>query len=203
MTRHLTLFTCITLLAAGCAEEPQPRSVREFLDNPIILEAAMVRCGQDRAGSRYDEECINARQAVARIQVKEEAERAAALEAASERKRQALRRTQQAAAEARRRAAAAEKARREAEYLAQFGVPMPVDGMPADGSETVVPLTTDGADTAVVPDVPGSNAPLVMTEPDAAGPETDADDSPRETPPASDLAAIREELKKRSESDGD
>ena len=30
-------------LAAGCAEPPPPRSVQEFVDNPIVLEAALVR----------------------------------------------------------------------------------------------------------------------------------------------------------------
>lgn len=194
MTRHLTLLISAAALAAGCAEEPPPRSVDEFLANPILLEAAMVRCGQDRRQSRYDPECVNARQAVARIQAREEADRAARLEAMSERKRKALRRAQEAAAEARRRATAAEKARQEAEYLAQFGVPMPTDAAEGDSTEPVAPLEADSP--ADVLPVPGSNAPVAQQEPDPV--ETEPDPAP-----ASDLAAIREELKKRNEGDGD
>ena len=93
----------------------------EFLDNPMLLEAAIVRCAKDRAQSRYDTECVNARAAAARITATEEAGRAADLEARSERKRQELRRAQEAAAEGRRRAEAAARRAREAEYLAQFG----------------------------------------------------------------------------------
>lgn len=197
MTRHLIILLSAAAIATGCVEEPPPRSVSEFLDNPILLEAAMVRCGQNRAELRYDPECINARQAVARIQAKEEAERAKALEASSERKRKALRRTQQAAAEARRRAAAAEKARKEAEYLAQFGVPMPVEGAEqGDSVDSVAPQAVEAAaEDAVTPEVASSNAP---------GAETVPEDTPAEpeAPPPSDLAAIREELRKRGEPDG-
>mgnify|MGYP001823369175 CR=1 FL=1 len=198
MTWHLILLSSVTAIAAGCAKEPPPRSVDEFIGNPIMLEAAMVRCGQNRAGHRYDPECINARQAVARIQVKEEAERAKALEASSERKRKALRRTQRAAAEARRRAAAAERARKEAEYLAQFGVPMPVDSAEQGVSaEPVAPLSVEGAaQGTIVPEVTGSNAPVAEAVPE----DTPAEP---ESPPPSDLAAIREELRKRGEPDGD
>ncbi len=128
MRRRLTLLVCGIALLAACAKEPPPRSVSEFLENPILLEAAMVRCSQDRARSKYEAECVNARQAVARIQAKEEAERQKALEAQSERKRKAIRRAQEAAAEARRRAAENERQRREAEYLAQFGVLPPAEG---------------------------------------------------------------------------
>ena len=82
---------------AGCApEEPPARTTTEFLDNPMLLEAAMVRCQQNRSESRYDPECINAREAVSRIQAREEEDRRVELEERSARKRAALRRTQQA-----------------------------------------------------------------------------------------------------------
>ena len=99
----------------------------EFVENPILLEAALVRCSQDRRDSRYDQECINAREAVNRIEAKEEEIRRAELEARSDAKRRELRRTQEAQAEARRRAEEAERLREEAEYLAQFGVLPPED----------------------------------------------------------------------------
>ena len=37
-------FTGLVLLAA-CTKEPPPVSVAEFMENPRLLEATMVRCG--------------------------------------------------------------------------------------------------------------------------------------------------------------
>jgi hypothetical protein len=200
MTRHLTLLLCGFFMLAGCAKEPQPRSVNEFLDNPILLEAAMVRCSQDRSGTRYDAECVNARQAVDRIQAKEEAAARAAFEARSESKRNALRRTQAAAAEARRRAAEAQRQREEAEYLAQFGVLPPGDTTPpaepvAEGNSPIadVPEARDepvsrGAyeDPSLATD--GGNAPVSEAEPESS---------------ATDLESIRDELRRRNEEGSD
>ena len=160
MKRYLYFLFCLLVVAAGCGKEPPPRSVTEFVDNPMLLEAAMVRCGEDRSKSRYDAECLNARAAVARIQAKEEAERAADLEARSERKRQELRRAQEAAAEARRRAEAAQKELKEAEYLAQFGEVPPAESAEDDaesqGNVPVVIMPEPGespqSDLETVPD---------------------------------------------------
>lgn len=113
------LAACALLI--GCAEEEPPPSVDDYLVDRILLEAAMVRCSRDRSTTKYEPECVNAREAANRIAKEEEAERRAALEAQSERKRRALRRAQEAAEEARRRAEELERQRREAEYLAQFG----------------------------------------------------------------------------------
>ena len=70
--RITTLLLGCGLLAA-CHQEPPPRSVQEFVDNPILLEAAVVRCAEDRVGSRYVAECVNAREAVSRVEAAEEA----------------------------------------------------------------------------------------------------------------------------------
>ena len=158
-------------LLAGCSKEPPPRSVTEFVDNPMLLEAAMVRCSRDRAESRYEAECVNAREAVKRIAAKEEAEGRAELEARSERKRQALRQTQQAAAEARRRAEEAGRLRREAEYLAQFGVLPPADTeqdeetAAGNAPGVVIPERAEDEDALQsgesLPRVDGANAPGV------------------------------------------
>ena len=43
-------------LVAGCAKPPPPRSVQEFVDNPLVLEAALVRCSRNRSETRYDSE---------------------------------------------------------------------------------------------------------------------------------------------------
>ncbi len=197
MNKPLTLLLIGTSVLAACESEPPPaRSVSEFIDNPILLEAAMVRCSRDTYEYRYGAECRNARSAVRQIQAKEEEARRKELEARSESKRQALRRTQAAQAEARRRAEEAERLRREAEYLAQFGA------LPADGGDpndrlpegnvplAVVPKANDGSTTPASSGgspttVPGSNAPVAKIEP--------ADEEP-----AADLQDIREELRRRN-----
>ena len=163
------MLLCGFALVAACSEEPKPRTVQEFLDNPIILEAAAVRCGQNRSETRYDPECVNARQAISILEAKEERERAKEFEVQSERKRQALRQTQEAVAEARRRAEEAERLRREAEYLAQFGeLPPSPDEGPQDaespGNMPVAVVPESEESSAVENDadpvsVEGANAP--------------------------------------------
>jgi hypothetical protein len=164
----------------------------------------MVRCSQDRAKTRYDAECVNARQAVARIQAKEEADDKAEFEARSESKRAALRRTQAAVSEARRRAAEARRQQEETDYLAQFGV-LP-DGTDANPD----PLISGNSPMAVVPDA-------VVPEADAGAPEQEsyveppapgqAEATPAESQSdeaATDLGSIRDELRRRNEEgDGD
>jgi hypothetical protein len=144
MTRRLTSLLAAALLLSACAEDKAPHSVSEFVDDPILLEAAIVRCPRDRAESRYDQECINAREAVKLVEAEEDRIRRAELEARSETKRRALRRRQEAQAEARRLADEERRRREEAEYLAQFGVLPPAD---------------DGADHD---ELPAGNLPLAI-----------------------------------------
>ena len=199
MTRHTTALIFGIGLLAGCAPEAPPaRTVTEFVDNPIMLEAAMVRCARDRATSRYEPECITAREAVKRIQAKEEESRSIELEARSERKRKALRRTQQATAEARRRAEEAQRLREEAEYLAQFGV------LPPSENEAGDALPEDNLPGAVVPNSETTDQPT-ETYGDAL-PAVDGGNAPVAEPvpedePATDLESVREELRRRSEED--
>ena len=185
-------------LMAGCSKERPPRSVSEFLDKPVLLEAAMIRCAEDRSGMRYEAECINAREAVSRIEAKEEAARKAELEALSESKRRALRRTQEAAAAARRRAAEAERERRETEYLAQFGVAPPDDASYTDDQ------SDDNRPLAIIPEASQDSGPTVDATVPTPANDTDAesvlDAAPDEQEdPQTDLAAVREELRKRTE----
>ena len=189
-------------LVAGCAEPPPPRSVQEFVDNPLVLEAALVRCSRNRSETRYEAECVNAREANKIIAAREEAERRAEFEAQSERKRQALRRAQEAAAEARRRATEAQKRREEAAYLAQFGQLPPdtseQEQQPGAGNVPIAVLPEPVEDTAAgdngyreplsVSPSASSNAPVAEVEPE---PEPEAV-APR------DLDEIREELKRRN-----
>lgn len=199
MSRHLTALIVGIGILVGCTPEPpQVRTVTEFVENPILLEAAMIRCAKDRSTTKYEVECINAREAVKRIQAKEENKRREDLEARSERKRKALRRTQQATAEARRRAEDAERLRKEAEYLAQFGaLPASEDGDEEALPEGNLPLavvpkteTTDQPSEVygdTLPAVDGGNAPVAEPVPEEES--------------ASDLDAVREELRRRSEGD--
>ena len=176
MIRHFALLVIGTALIAGCDKQPPPRSSTEFFENPMLLEAAMVRCAQDREQSRYDAECLNARAAAERIQVQVEAQQQAELAERSERKRNELRRTQAAAAEARRRALKDAENRKEAEYLAQFGEPLPAD-------------TAEEIDEAV------GNLPIAVI------PEADEPDQSEQAAETlgSDLEAVREEMRRRAE----
>ena len=134
------LTACLVGLLAACAEEIPPRTVGEFIKNPIMLEAAIVRCRQDRSASRYDAECVNARQAVRQIEAKQDAIRRKEWEAQSERKRLALRRAQEAAQQARQlRAEDERRLREEAGYFATFGGPPAADETNPDGATFVLP----------------------------------------------------------------
>ena len=199
--KHLILIASGIGLLAACEGERPPRSATEFLENPIMLEAAMVRCSQDRIATRYDAECINAREAVKLIEAKEEAARRVDFELQSERKRQALRSTQEAAAQARRRAAEAQRMRKEAEYLAQFGVALPSQSsfeeeeVVGNSPQAVIPeraedqtLSTGPGDVIAATD--GGNAPVSAIQPEGDEAETD-------------LESIRNELQRRNEEGGD
>ncbi len=191
------MLMCGLVLVTGCAEEPKPRSVTEFLENPIVLEAAVVRCAQNRTESRYDAECVNARQAISIIEAKEERARRDAFEAESDKKREALRRTQQAAAEARRRATEAERLRKEAEYLAQFG-----ELPPSPDGENAIDEAAANAPTMVIPDADANTEELVPP-PANPIPASDGGNAPVATEdPVSDLSAVRDELRKRGEEQG-
>jgi hypothetical protein len=188
-TGSLTIFHralqygVICAVMVGCAKDIPPPSVNAFVDNPILLEATMVRCAQNRSESKYTAQCVNAREAANRIAASETAARRNEMEAQSERKRQALRRTQEAAAEARQRAAAAEERRKEAELLGQF------ETVPGDDA------TNEVIDDSALPPVPQQDD--VVASPEETMEETES--APME---AADLEAIREELRRRQEGDG-
>lgn len=148
------------------------------MENEILLEAAMVRCGQDRSKMKYDAECVAAREAANRLEVVAEQARREELEAQSEAKRRALRRTQEAAAAARRRAAEEQRLREEAAYLSQFDAAS--DGAGDTGQSVETPLPGTAPDQQ-----------LVVSEP------AQSESAPQQT--GGDLNAIRDELKRRQE----
>lgn len=190
MATEMTICCLIPVLAGtallgACSREPPPTTVDEFLQDPIVLEAAVVRCGQDRDRTRYDAECVNARQAISIMEAKEDRARSKEFEEQSERKREALRRTQEAAAEARRRAEEEVRRRQEAEYLAQFGAlhpdsEEPATTLPSGENAPGAVISPPPAQSPADPQSADSNAPIA----EAAGP--------------ADLGAIREELQRRS-----
>lgn len=207
-TSTLTLLGS-ALFFSGCSQEQPARTVQEFLDSPQFLEAAVVRCSQNRAETRYDTECVNARQAVSLIEAREERGRRERLEKQSESKRDALRRTQRAATEARRRAAEQEQLRREAEYLAQFGEVPPVD---ANSVQTELEANVPGAviqsNEQSQPGNTQSNFDetppvifdeLVRDEPEPL-PASDGGNAPViESSQETDLDAVRDELRRRQD----
>ena len=171
----LASLLIMTGLLGACAEEPLPPSVDDYIASKILLDAAMAKCGIDRARLKYTAECVNAREASNRIAKFEEAERRKVLEAQSERKRAALRRAQMAAADARRRAEEAAKRHEEAEY---FGLFAPAEGEPVEvATEESEPLP-DG-DTKR----PSLDAPVFSS-----------------APAGSNLQSIRKELERRQHS---
>ena len=162
----------------------------------------MVRCSQDRAATRYDAECINARQAVSTIEAEKEADLRAENDARSESKRQALRRTQEAAAQARRRAAESESLRKEAAYLAQFGVALPAEDQTrveeADIGNTPVAVISESSEPA---DLSNGSGDVVQATDGGNAPGSVA--IPEEDDTKSDLDSIRDELQRRNDDGGD
>lgn len=211
----LPALLCSSLFIGACSQERPVRTVQEFLDNPQFLEAAVVRCSVNRTESRYEPECVNARQAIDLVEAREERARRDRLEAESESKRDALRRTQRAAAAARQQAAERERLREEAAYLAQFGEELP------PVTESNVPELEANTPGALIPSAEPEQQPTVNTGSGEAEvifdepvrpytdsiPASDGGNAPvvnNDAEPAStDLNSIRDELKRRQEESSD
>lgn len=172
---------CGLFLLAACAEEQPPISVSEFMVNPRLLEATTVRCARNRSETKYDAECLNARDAINRMEAASERARREQLDAQSDSKRQALRRTQEAAAEARRRRLEAQRLREEAEYLGLF------EEVPAgtEAGQTMAPASNPAMPENGPATVPATGEPARSIDGDAP-PQT-----------GTDLNAVREELRRR------
>lgn len=162
------------------------------MEDPILLDATMVRCVANRDSVNYDPECVSAREAVERIAAAEKGARRAALEAESERKQKALRRAQEAADDARRRAAEAQRLREEARL---FGLlPATPEEPVTDSGELSFIEVDDGEATARVT-VQGLPVPVQEAAvPGGVEPASAEAESPTVTP---DLGEIREELEER------
>ncbi len=190
---RLTTIASFICLVSACGKEPPPRSVSELVDSPFLLEAAMVRCAQDRTKTKYDQECVNAREAANRLAADDREARQADLEAQSARKRKALRRTQEAAAEARRRAAEAQRLREEAEYLGVFETIPGDDSAAAESTGVVVDGQPTDGDAVLSGNQPG----VAIIPQDSQG---EAEANVESTAAPTDIESIREELKNRQDS---
>ena len=149
----------------------------------------MVLCGRNRQDMKYTAECVNARDAINRMEVREKRARHAELEALSERKRQAVRQTQEAAEESRRRQLEAQRLREVAEYLgvsddlAPNGTGLAQDSLPR--------FEIDQDAAGGEPDIEG-----VLPDSEGAGA---AEFSETDNAVQGDLNSIREELRRRQE----
>lgn len=187
--RLFTVVLAASLLSACAKEEVPPVSVSEFMENRILLEATVVRCAHDRSATKYDAECVNAREAGNRLASDNREDRRKELEAQSARKRAALRRTQEAATEARRRAAEARRQREEDEYLGIFQ-PLPNGNTDARDLNGGVVSTQQPRRAEILP----GNQPGVSIAPI----EEEAFDD--QMMPPTDIDSIREELRRRQSS---
>src|SRR5690606_10770281 len=110
----------------GCAPEPAPRTVYDFMEDGYAREGVLARCNRDRVASASDKECANARRAAATIALEAERERAEVLKRESEAKLLALREREARRAAAEQEAAAAARLAAEAAYEARWnGPPVP------------------------------------------------------------------------------
>jgi hypothetical protein len=217
--KRITLTMCALGALAACGEEPRPPSVAEFMEDPILLEATMVLCAENRAATRYEGECVNARSAVEQLASAAEETKRKTREAESERKRQALRRAQEAAANARRREAEEAKRREEAANFGEFE-PLPAAGgqpLPADRAASIeghagqaltgIPDTGASAPDAVTaPDAVATPDPYTATSPPGEAPGEPAapaaatgDAAATVSTEGADLDSVREELKRRQD----
>lgn len=169
---------------------------------PNLLEATMVRCAQNRAQTKYDAECVNARDAVNRMAVASDDDRRARLDAEFEGKRQALRRSHEAAAEASRERIEAQRRQEEAEYLGLFeevpaaslNDPLRQEALLQTVPAQLQPDNEPGASLALPIDNEAASAEF-----DAATGAVAAQQLATEQEALSDIDLVREELRRRQE----
>lgn len=184
------------LAISGCSDGPPPRTVAEFLDDPIGLEATLSRCNADRSLTRDDPECINAREANNRMAAEDQRRLERDLERESQRKLDAIRRRNESAAIAARQAEEAAKAREEALYEQQFEIVPETERAPEDSSRSQPDSgPMEPAETSVVPENPADEG---APEPVSDRPSEETLDSQAESDP-SDLESLRQEMNRRNQ----
>ena len=80
------------LMLAACEPAPVPiASVEDLIEDPVVLDGLLMKCGKDKAAQKSNVECMNARIAVDRIAAQREKIEAEKRIAAFERNRERLR----------------------------------------------------------------------------------------------------------------
>jgi hypothetical protein len=149
-------------LATGCGRSA-PLTFSDFVDDPIAREGTLARCNNDRAATRGDRECTEARRAAAAVAAQRQTARSEELARESERKPAAVRARAAAEERAHREARAEAEAAAAAAYDAQWGpeqkTPSPAAGSAAAGG-TESRAREDSAAPPVRPDVPSAEDAL-------------------------------------------
>lgn len=151
--RQLKWLCLAAILPLAACGEPPPRTLQEFLNDPVLLEATLLRCRQEGDAARSDPNCENARRAAARLAAEAEATRRAEREAASQRVREERRRREEAEAEARRRTEDAARRADEEAYEASW----------------ILPDAPEARPDAAVPRPSGDTTPPRAPAPEEAG----------------------------------
>ena len=118
--RRLAVVLGLLAVAAGCVNEPPPRSFTEFMEDRFAREGTLVRCNADRTATANDPECINARRAAAALAAQDDAAQRERRDAQSEARLLAARQREAAQQEAQRRAALEARAEEQLAYEAQW-----------------------------------------------------------------------------------
>lgn len=128
--KHLSILVGTACLVAACGGPPPPaRTVAEFMQDPTLLQGAMIRCEQQRNSGTRDPECANALAAADRLATEDEARRAGERAAEFERQRE-----QRRAEEEQRRRAAEQAAPRFDPYSAPVGGDAPAAAPASPGT---------------------------------------------------------------------
>jgi hypothetical protein len=85
----VTLLFAATV--AACAQQSEPRSVLDFMEDGLARDGVLTRCSRNRDETLDEVECANARRAATTLAIEEERVRAAEFDRESERKLAALR----------------------------------------------------------------------------------------------------------------
>ena len=116
----LLILVLLTSLAAGCVDEPRPRSYMEFMEDSIAREGSLARCNRDREATAQDAECMNSRRAASTIAARADEALRSQRDAESEVQRAAARERSARVQQAAQQAEAVAEAQAEAEYEAQW-----------------------------------------------------------------------------------
>ncbi|MEM7611427.1 MAG: EexN family lipoprotein [Pseudomonadota bacterium] len=155
VSKAAAIMACAALLGACSQEQPRPRSVIQFVEDPPSIDAKLVICRADRVKAAEDPECRNARAAANRLAAEEEEQRRARLERESQRQLESIRR-QQAASDAQQQARKATLAEL-AEAKIAAGRPLTADEARAIGIDPATSSLVIGNERSPAPTAAPAN----------------------------------------------